>query len=317
MNESPRDIDRVSTCAGRGPARRRDGAWRPVFQARGYRCRATFSAENGRRATSASRQTARARSISAACGPRPAHGGSTRIDVPRGLSFIVWKDPDAEVTRPRRLPAARTWPNVTLLHFRVPDHGRLRRRARGVALAGAALALAAARSRTPVYSAPRARRAARPPPTECGWVVTEVGRQPWIIYNVMRYRDAVTPMPNLVVTLTTSPPLRLHGFGAPPLYHQMGRGPALRPGGPRTRCDVIPPLETMIAGIMGDLADVLRARWPAPTSRRGSGTPRERDAGRGLHCRVYQHVEIPTMATPQTSAIGMLRPGLLLLPPPY
>ena len=34
---------------------------------------------------------------------------------------------------------------------------------------------------------------------EAGWTVTEVGRQPWIIYNIMRTADAVTPMPNLVV----------------------------------------------------------------------------------------------------------------------
>ncbi|WP_372366362.1 cytochrome ubiquinol oxidase subunit I [Candidatus Uabimicrobium sp. HlEnr_7] len=35
--------------------------------------------------------------------------------------------------------------------------------------------------------------------TEAGWTVTEVGRQPWIIYNIMRTSDAVTTMPNLVV----------------------------------------------------------------------------------------------------------------------
>ncbi len=35
---------------------------------------------------------------------------------------------------------------------------------------------------------------------EAGWVVTEVGRQPWIIYGVMRTADAVTPMPGLTVT---------------------------------------------------------------------------------------------------------------------
>src|SRR5258706_108233 len=34
---------------------------------------------------------------------------------------------------------------------------------------------------------------------ETGWVVTELGRQPWIIYGVMRTREAVTPMPGLVV----------------------------------------------------------------------------------------------------------------------
>lgn len=33
---------------------------------------------------------------------------------------------------------------------------------------------------------------------EAGWTVTEVGRQPWIIYGVMRTADAVTPMPGIV-----------------------------------------------------------------------------------------------------------------------
>ncbi|WMX14859.1 MULTISPECIES: cytochrome ubiquinol oxidase subunit I [unclassified Aureispira] len=32
---------------------------------------------------------------------------------------------------------------------------------------------------------------------EAGWTVTEVGRQPWIIYQVMRTKDAVTPMPGI------------------------------------------------------------------------------------------------------------------------
>ena len=26
----------------------------------------------------------------------------------------------------------------------------------------------------------------------CGWVTTEVGRQPWVVYGVMRTEDAVT-----------------------------------------------------------------------------------------------------------------------------
>ena len=33
---------------------------------------------------------------------------------------------------------------------------------------------------------------------ESGWVVTEVGRQPWIIYGIMRTKEAVTPMPGLI-----------------------------------------------------------------------------------------------------------------------
>lgn len=32
---------------------------------------------------------------------------------------------------------------------------------------------------------------------EAGWIVTEVGRQPWIIYGIMRTKDAVTPMPGI------------------------------------------------------------------------------------------------------------------------
>jgi len=36
---------------------------------------------------------------------------------------------------------------------------------------------------------------------EAGWTVTEVGRQPWIIYEVMRTSDAVTPVPNQFIAL--------------------------------------------------------------------------------------------------------------------
>lgn len=32
---------------------------------------------------------------------------------------------------------------------------------------------------------------------EAGWTVTEVGRQPWIIYGIMKTHDAVTPMPGI------------------------------------------------------------------------------------------------------------------------
>jgi len=35
---------------------------------------------------------------------------------------------------------------------------------------------------------------------ECGWIVTEVGRQPWIVYNVMQTKDAVTQASGIWVT---------------------------------------------------------------------------------------------------------------------
>lgn len=39
---------------------------------------------------------------------------------------------------------------------------------------------------------------------EAGWVVTEVGRQPWIIRGFMRVSEAVTPMPGLALSLAAS-----------------------------------------------------------------------------------------------------------------
>jgi cytochrome d ubiquinol oxidase subunit I len=36
---------------------------------------------------------------------------------------------------------------------------------------------------------------------ECGWIVTEVGRQPWVVYEVMRTEDAVTDASGVSITL--------------------------------------------------------------------------------------------------------------------
>jgi cytochrome d ubiquinol oxidase subunit I len=32
---------------------------------------------------------------------------------------------------------------------------------------------------------------------EAGWFVTEVGRQPWIIYGILKTSESVTPMPGI------------------------------------------------------------------------------------------------------------------------
>ena len=37
---------------------------------------------------------------------------------------------------------------------------------------------------------------------ESGWIVTEVGRQPWIVYNVMHTKEALTNANGLWVTFT-------------------------------------------------------------------------------------------------------------------
>jgi cytochrome d ubiquinol oxidase subunit I len=35
---------------------------------------------------------------------------------------------------------------------------------------------------------------------ECGWIVTEVGRQPWVVYEIMRTEDAVTQSGGVWIT---------------------------------------------------------------------------------------------------------------------
>ncbi|MFZ2169925.1 MAG: cytochrome ubiquinol oxidase subunit I, partial [Methylococcaceae bacterium] len=38
--------------------------------------------------------------------------------------------------------------------------------------------------------------------TECGWIVREVGRQPWVIYGLLRTRDAASTLPVSVVAVS-------------------------------------------------------------------------------------------------------------------
>lgn len=74
---------------------------------------------------------------------------------------------------------------------------------------------------------------------EAGWVVTEVGRQPWIIRGFMRVSEAVTPMPGLWVSFLASVAvyLLLGSVVAVLLYRHvvsvpMGRGSGSSPAPP-------------------------------------------------------------------------------------
>lgn len=129
------------------------------------------------------------------------------IEVPRALSILAYNDPNAVVKGLNDFPADQ-WPPVAIVHvaFQIMV-------ACGVAMMAVAL-WAACRYwrgrrkqtwldskwflRTLVTAAPLGFIA-----IETGWVVTEVGRQPWIIYGVMRTSEAVTPMPGLVVPFIT------------------------------------------------------------------------------------------------------------------
>ena len=120
--------------------------------------------------------------------------------IPHGLSLLLADDPNARVVGLEEFPQ-NNWPNVRIVHWSFDIM---------VASGMAMLALAVWsgwlwwKLRT-LAGHPwllRALVAAGPlgfVAIEAGWVVTEVGRQPWIIYNVMRTEDAVTPMPAIVV----------------------------------------------------------------------------------------------------------------------
>jgi cytochrome d ubiquinol oxidase subunit I len=120
------------------------------------------------------------------------------LEIPNGLSLLIHHDPDGVVQGLEEFPADEQPPvNVVHLAFdvmvgigfallllaavlglvwwrrrRMPES---RWFLRGVAVSGVAAVVA----------------------MEAGWVVTEVGRQPWIVYGILRTEDAVSPAPGL------------------------------------------------------------------------------------------------------------------------
>jgi cytochrome d ubiquinol oxidase subunit I len=115
------------------------------------------------------------------------------IEIPRLLSLLSEHDPDATVEGLDAVPPDERPPvNVVRLAFQ--------------AMVGIGTALAALsavylviwwRRRRPPVSRWFYRAAAAAGPLAvvaliCGWIVTEVGRQPWIVYRQMRVEQAVT-----------------------------------------------------------------------------------------------------------------------------
>jgi cytochrome bd ubiquinol oxidase subunit I len=125
------------------------------------------------------------------------------IEIPGGLSFIAFDDPGATVRGLDAFPEA-DWPSpvVHYAHQTMVGIGTL-----SAGLALVIIALFARRRRLPtppwllralVLAGPLAFVA-----IEAGWTVTEVGRQPWVIYGVLRTAASVTPMRGLIVPFTT------------------------------------------------------------------------------------------------------------------
>ena len=122
------------------------------------------------------------------------------IEIPGLLSFLAYSDADAPVRGLNDFPRD-VWPPVAPVHLSYQAMV-----AAGFAMIFVALWSAWRQWRSRTLASSRiflwAVVAAAPLgffALEAGWMVTELGRQPWIIQGVMRTADAVTPMPGLIV----------------------------------------------------------------------------------------------------------------------
>jgi cytochrome bd ubiquinol oxidase subunit I len=124
------------------------------------------------------------------------------IEIPDGLSLLAFHSPHAIVEGLDKTPRDE-WPNVLVVHIAFQFMVGIGTLLICVALVAACLAwkhgpLIESRRflQLLVLCTPLGFVA-----LESGWVVTEVGRQPWIIYHVMRTSDAVTTMPGLTTPM--------------------------------------------------------------------------------------------------------------------
>ncbi|MEX2381836.1 MAG: cytochrome ubiquinol oxidase subunit I [Opitutales bacterium] len=126
------------------------------------------------------------------------------LEIPGLLSFLAHRDPNEVVSGLEDFPRDE-WPNVRLVHWSFDIMVACGFLMLGVA-GWAAWSWIRKRQVPDGRYLLRAIVAAGPLgfiAIEAGWFVTELGRQPWIIYGLMRTADAVTPMPGLVVPFVT------------------------------------------------------------------------------------------------------------------
>jgi cytochrome d ubiquinol oxidase subunit I len=138
------------------------------------------------------------------------------LRIPRLLSFLATDDFDGEVKGLDAVPRE-LWPNVVVTHLAFD------------VMVGSAFAMIGLglwfwlvrwRRREPGRWLLRALVAGSPlgmVALEAGWIVTEVGRQPWIVRGVMLTRDGVTPASGVAATF----------FGFTVLYLALGTALAL------------------------------------------------------------------------------------------
>jgi cytochrome d ubiquinol oxidase subunit I len=129
-------------------------------------------------------------------------GRETRfaIKIPYGLSLLAFHDPNAVIKGLNEFPR-KDWPNVPIVHLAFQIMVAL---GTYLALLSLWIGWLAIRRKDMMTNRVLLGAIAAAAPMgfiaiEAGWTVTEVGRQPWIVYGVLRTADAVTPMPGLVV----------------------------------------------------------------------------------------------------------------------
>ena len=126
------------------------------------------------------------------------------IEIPYALSLLAFHDPHAVVKGLDAVPR-NDWPNVPAVHVAFQVMVAL---GTYLALVSLWVGWLAWRGRDLAHNRWLMRSIALAAPigffaVEAGWMVTELGRQPWVIYGVLRTADAVTPMPGLVVPFLT------------------------------------------------------------------------------------------------------------------
>jgi cytochrome d ubiquinol oxidase subunit I len=124
------------------------------------------------------------------------------IEIPYGLSLLAFHDPHAEVKGLDSV-ARMDRPPIAVVHIAFQAMVAL---GSAMALVGLFAAWVAWSRRDVTANRLLLRALVIVAPfgfiaTEAGWIVTEVGRQPWVVQGLMRTSDAVTPMPGLVVPM--------------------------------------------------------------------------------------------------------------------
>ena len=150
------------------------------------------------------------------------------IEIPHGLSFLATHDFNAEIKGLNDFPE-NEWPPVAIVHVAFQIMVAL---GSFMALVALSVLILQWRKRDVVMLRWLMMAVVVAAPMgficiEAGWTVTEVGRQPWVIYGILRTADAVTPMPGLIVPFLTFTALYvfLGVIVAWLLYQQIVRSP--------------------------------------------------------------------------------------------